>query len=164
MPMPRGHVWLRGQPRARHFGVCRHSEKSAQIRCRGARRRAGGRPPSPVLRAEVIEDPAHLERRAAQRREVSPSRGSHRLGAAVPEGQQIFEALALRGQNLGAHTIRLLRLLDRYTHKTVQTITAARMQGLPLFGPADGPPAFPGRSPTWLRWTRRRQVWWRVAS
>jgi hypothetical protein len=64
--------------------------------------------------AEVIEDPAHLEGLAAQKRQASASRGRDRLCAAVPESQQIFEVLALRGQNLGSHTIRLLRLLDRY--------------------------------------------------
>lgn len=64
--------------------------------------------------AEVIEDPAHLEGLAAHKRQASASRGRDRLCAAVPESQQIFEALALRGHNLGSHTIRLLRLLDQY--------------------------------------------------
>lgn len=63
---------------------------------------------------EVIEDPRHLEGLVAAKRQASESRGRDRLKALVPETDAIFERLALRGANLGSHTVRLNRLLDRY--------------------------------------------------
>jgi transposase len=63
---------------------------------------------------EPIEDPRHVEALAAAKHNAGESRGRDRLRAAVPETDQIFAALALRGGNLGAHTVRLLRALDDY--------------------------------------------------
>ncbi len=63
---------------------------------------------------ETIEDPRHIDELAAAKRNAAQSRGRDRLRAAVPETDRIFEALALRGGNLGSHTVRLLRSLDEY--------------------------------------------------
>ena len=63
---------------------------------------------------EPIEDPRHVEALAAAKRNAGESRGRDRLRAAVPETDRIFEVLALRGGNLGSHTVRLLRALDDY--------------------------------------------------
>lgn len=63
---------------------------------------------------QVVEDPRHVEGLAAVKRQASESRGRDRLRASVPESDAIFETLALRGANLGSHTVRLLRLLDQY--------------------------------------------------
>jgi len=64
--------------------------------------------------SETIEDPRHVEELAAAKRNAGESRGRDRLRASVPETDQIFEVLALRGANLGSHTVRLLRSLDEY--------------------------------------------------
>jgi len=63
---------------------------------------------------ETIEDERHVEELAAAKRNASQSRGRDRLRAAVPQTDRIFEALALRGANLGSHTVRLLRSLDEH--------------------------------------------------
>ena len=63
---------------------------------------------------QTIEDSRHVEELAAAKRNAGESRGRDRLRVAVPETDQIFEALALRGGNLGSHTVRLLRCLDDY--------------------------------------------------
>jgi transposase len=62
----------------------------------------------------VIEDPAHIAALARAKHSARESRGRDRLRAAVPETDVLFEQLALRGDNLGANTSRLLRLLDDY--------------------------------------------------
>jgi len=64
--------------------------------------------------SETIEDPRHVEELVAAKRNAGESRGRDRLRVSVPETDQIFEALALRGGNLGSHTVRLLRSLDEY--------------------------------------------------
>jgi transposase len=64
--------------------------------------------------AEVIEDPAHIEGLVRCKKAARELKGRDRLRASVPESDQIFEALALRGGNLGGHTSRLLKLLDDY--------------------------------------------------
>jgi transposase len=78
---------------------------------------------------EIVEDPRHVDDLAAAKRQAGESRGRDRLGAAVPESAAIFEALALRGGNLGSHTVRLLRLLDQYGAEEVRaavTLAVAR--------------------------------------
>lgn len=62
----------------------------------------------------VIEDPAHIAALLEKKRAARQSKGRDRLRAALPETDVIFEQLALRGENLGANTARLLRLLDDY--------------------------------------------------
>lgn len=70
---------------------------------------------------EAIEDPRHVEELARAKRNAAEVRGRDRLRAVVPETDQIFEALALRGGNLGSHTVRLLRCLDEYGAEEVRT-------------------------------------------
>lgn len=63
---------------------------------------------------EVVEDPHHVEVLANLKRAARELKGRDRLRAAVPETDALFEVLALRGDNLGANTSRLLSLLDDY--------------------------------------------------
>ncbi len=62
----------------------------------------------------VIEDPKHIAALVEHKRSARASKGRDRLRAAAPETDAIFEQLALRGDNLGGNTARLLRLLDDY--------------------------------------------------
>jgi len=61
-----------------------------------------------------IEDPAHIESLVEWKKASRELKGRDRLRAAVPETDALFEVWALRGDNLGFHTSRLLRLLDSY--------------------------------------------------
>jgi hypothetical protein len=63
---------------------------------------------------EVIEEPAHIEALVKKKHAARELKGRDRLRALVPETDAIFEVLALRGDNLGGHTSRLLSLLDDY--------------------------------------------------
>jgi len=62
----------------------------------------------------VIENPAHIEALVRLKHQARELKGRDRLRASVPETDALFETLALRGDNLGYHTTRLLRLLDDY--------------------------------------------------
>lgn len=62
----------------------------------------------------VIEDPKHLAGLVAKKRAARELKGRDRLRSAVPETDQLFEALAERGDPLGSHGARLLSLLDDY--------------------------------------------------
>jgi len=61
---------------------------------------------------QVIEDPEHLAGLAEFKRNATKLRGRDRLSAAVPRARDLLEDLARRGENLGAATHKLLRLLD----------------------------------------------------
>jgi transposase len=63
---------------------------------------------------QVIEDPAHIEELAREKRRAHELRGRDRLRAACPSADAFVEALALRGEHLGGQVSRLLKLLDRY--------------------------------------------------
>jgi transposase len=63
---------------------------------------------------QVIEDPAHIEELARDKRAAHELRGRDRLRASCPSADAFIEALAQRGENLGGHVSRLLALLDRY--------------------------------------------------
>ncbi len=69
----------------------------------------------------VVEDPTHVAALVEHKRAARASKGRDRLRSAVPETDAIFEQLALRGDNLGANTARLLRLLDDYGIEEVRT-------------------------------------------
>ena len=71
-------------------------------------------------RGTQIEDPAHIEELAQYKREARRHRGLDRLYHAVPSTQRFFAELARRGGNLGANTIALLRLLDRYGARALE--------------------------------------------
>jgi hypothetical protein len=63
---------------------------------------------------QVIEDPAHIEELAREKRWAHELRGRDRLRASCPSADAFIEALALRGEHLGGQVSRLLKLLDRY--------------------------------------------------
>jgi transposase len=63
---------------------------------------------------EVVEDPRHVEALVSYKHAARELKGRDRLRAAVPQTDAIFDVLALRGENLGGHTSRLLSLLDDY--------------------------------------------------
>jgi transposase len=63
---------------------------------------------------QVIEDPAHIEELAREKRRAHDLRGRDRLRAACPSADPFLEALAVRGEHLGGQVTRLLKLLDRY--------------------------------------------------
>lgn len=61
-----------------------------------------------------IEDPAHLQALVDHKRAARQHRGTDRLAAAVPQSRELLTQAALKGDNLGAITAALLRLLERY--------------------------------------------------
>jgi transposase len=61
-----------------------------------------------------IEDPAHLQALVDEKRAARRHRAIDRLAAAVPAAHELLQRAAARGDNLGATTAELLRLLDRY--------------------------------------------------
>jgi len=61
-----------------------------------------------------IEDAAHVEALLAHKRAASRHRGTDRLAQVAPQSQTLLLRAAERGDNLGAITAALLRLLDRY--------------------------------------------------
>ena len=65
-------------------------------------------------RLQIVEDPAHLQRLADQKRHAHELRGRDRLRTACPHGDAFLGAIAVRGGHLGGTTSRLLRLLDRF--------------------------------------------------
>jgi len=62
----------------------------------------------------VVENPEHVEALLRTKIAARESRGRDRLQQAVPESETLFAELALRGNNLGGNTARLLKLLDDY--------------------------------------------------
>jgi transposase len=62
----------------------------------------------------IIEDPAHIEELAREKRRAHDLRGRDRLRASCASADAFIEALALRGEHLGGHVARLLKLLDRF--------------------------------------------------
>jgi transposase len=62
---------------------------------------------------QVIEDSAHIEELAREKRRAHELRGRDRLRAACPSADPFIEALAVRGEHLGGQVARLLKLLDR---------------------------------------------------
>jgi transposase len=69
---------------------------------------------------QVIEDPAHIEELAREKRRAHDLRGRDRLRAACPSADPFIEALAVRGEHLGGQVSRLLKLLDRYDAAEVE--------------------------------------------
>lgn len=67
-----------------------------------------------------IEDPAHIEALIAHKREGRRHRGMDRLHHELPGVQALFARLAERGENLGAATNGLIRMLDAHGAKALQ--------------------------------------------
>jgi hypothetical protein len=61
-----------------------------------------------------IEDPTHLQALVDHKRAAHQHRGTDRLAAAVPQSRELLTQAARKGDNLGAITAALLRLLERY--------------------------------------------------
>ena len=71
---------------------------------------------------DVVEQEAHVAGLVAATRQDNPSTARDRLRLAVPAAAPLLERLAARGESLGAHSVRLLALLDDYGP---QELTAA---------------------------------------
>jgi transposase len=79
-----------------------------------------------------IEDPAHVAALVADKRAARRHRGTDRLAQAAPASQGLLSAAAARGDNLGAITAALLRLLERYgTGELEAAIREALARGVP---------------------------------
>lgn len=65
-------------------------------------------------RGKTVEDPRHVAALARDKRRAHDLRGRDRLRATCKHADALFDALALRCENLGGQTTRLLQLLDRY--------------------------------------------------
>lgn len=65
-------------------------------------------------RSQRVEAPEHIAALAREKRRAHELRGRDRLRASCPIADAFVEALALRGENLGGHVSRLLKLLDTY--------------------------------------------------
>jgi transposase len=65
-------------------------------------------------RGLTLEDPVHLAALAREKRRAHEHRGRDRLRSCCPLADRFLEALALRGEPMGGHTARLLKLLDHY--------------------------------------------------
>ena len=65
-------------------------------------------------RLQIVEDPAHLQQLAKQKRHAHELRGRDRLRTACAHADAFLSAVAVRGGHLGGTTSRLLRLLDRF--------------------------------------------------
>lgn len=75
-----------------------------------------------------IEEPRHIEALVAAKKNAGELKGRDRLQAAVPESEELFKILALRGENLGYHTTRLLRLLADYGPRELRAATRLALE------------------------------------
>jgi transposase len=83
-------------------------------------------------KGEQIDDDAHVEALVAEKRAARHHRGTDRLARAVPASQNLLRRAAERGDNLGAITAALLRLLDRYGAAELEaSIGEALERGVP---------------------------------
>ena len=73
---------------------------------------------------QVVEDPGHVEGLVRYKNAARELKGRDRLRVAVPETDGLFDVLALRGDNLGATTSRLLSLLDDYGAEELRAAVA----------------------------------------
>jgi transposase len=71
--------------------------------------------------AVVIEDPAHLGKLTAEKRQARELRRRDRLRGACPSAARFLEALARRGESLAAAAGRLSRLLDDHGATALET-------------------------------------------
>jgi len=79
-----------------------------------------------------IEDAAHVAALVADKRAARRHRGIDHLAQAAPASQALLLRAAERGDNLGAITAALLRLLDRYGAAELEaSIGAALERGVP---------------------------------
>jgi hypothetical protein len=65
-------------------------------------------------RGRLIENPAHIEGLAQQKRRARELRGRDRLRASCRSAETFIAELAQRGVSMARHTTRLIKLLDQY--------------------------------------------------
>jgi len=65
-------------------------------------------------RGQIIEDASHIASLAREKRRAHELRGRDLLRSRCKNADLLLDALALRGEPLGGHSMRLLKLLDRY--------------------------------------------------
>ncbi len=83
-------------------------------------------------RGRIIANPAHLAALVKQKRHAHELTGRDRLRAECRNADDLLEALARRGDPLGPHTARLLKLLDRYGARALDlAIREALSRGAP---------------------------------
>lgn len=79
-------------------------------------------------RGAQIEDPTHIEALVGYKRRAREHRGANRLTYAVPASKELLVRAAARGSNLGAITLGLLRLLERYGATELQAAIEETLQ------------------------------------
>ncbi len=83
-------------------------------------------------KGEQVENPQHIEALTAKKKKARRHRGLDRLHHGVPRCDQLFEAMAQRGINLGSATVALLGLLETYGAKELdQAIAEVLEHGAP---------------------------------
>jgi transposase len=83
-------------------------------------------------RGQQIEEPIHIAELVERKAQARAQRGMSRLTQAVSASTQLLTQAAERGENLGAITTALLRLVERYGAAEVQAaIVAALARGVP---------------------------------
>ena len=81
---------------------------------------------------QQIELEAHVKDLVERKAQARSQRGMGRLGQLAPASQELLAQAGARGENLGAITLSLLRLVERYGAGEVQTaILAALARGVP---------------------------------
>ncbi|MBM3271386.1 MAG: IS21 family transposase [Candidatus Sericytochromatia bacterium] len=65
-------------------------------------------------KGQTVEDPQHVAELVQWKRAATEARGMDRLYHAAPQSRVLLTRLGERGENLGAATVNLLRLLDGY--------------------------------------------------
>jgi transposase len=65
-------------------------------------------------KAQVIEDPKHIEELVQEKKKARKERGVDRLQRAAPASEELLVRTVARGENLGSCVARLLQLLDTY--------------------------------------------------
>jgi transposase len=74
-------------------------------------------------RGAQIEDPEHIRELRDRKQYARRHRGIDRLAHAVPSSQQLIEAIAERGDNVGSAVNWMLRLLDSFGPERVERAT-----------------------------------------
>ncbi len=83
-------------------------------------------------RGQQIENPAHIEELVERKAQAREQRGMNWLAQAVPASQALLTQAAERGENLGAITTQLGRLVERYGAAEVEmAVQAALARGVP---------------------------------
>jgi transposase len=88
--------------------------------------------PRSYNKGEQVEAPVHIETLVKHKRKSRQHQGMNRLSQAAPASEALLTQVAARGDNMGAVTASLLRLLDRYGASELQAaIETALASGVP---------------------------------